>query len=344
MIGREDRIREYLPTAGITIQVIQGTDVAVNEEFIYPLVKAMEIIEHYVNAWNPESELQSGLFRISIPLFDRRAFREALVNAVAHRDYAVLGRTRILIDDEGLTISSPGGFVEGVTLDNLLSVEPRARNPCLADALKRIGLAEKTGRGIDRIYEGSILYGRPWPDYSESDSTIVKLFIPRADPDEAFTAMIIEEKNRLGRQLPFNSLLILSALKEERRADMRRIAEVTHLSPVKTKAALERLVETGLAEAIGDGRGRTYMLSSNVYRKTANATEYVRQRDINKIRQVPLILQFVEVNGEITKRDVADLLHVSDLQAYRILKSMVDNGYLRMIGARKVAKYVPAGK
>ena len=43
--------------------------------------------------------------------------------------------------------------------------------------MKRIGLAEKTGRGIDRIYEGSILFGRPWPDYSESTSRSVKLFI-----------------------------------------------------------------------------------------------------------------------------------------------------------------------
>ena len=45
-----------------------------------------------------------------------------------------------------LTISSPGGFIEGVNLKNLLTVEPHGRNPVLADALKRIGLAEKTGR------------------------------------------------------------------------------------------------------------------------------------------------------------------------------------------------------
>ena len=38
-------------------------------------------------------------------------------------------------------------------------------------------LAEKTGRGIDRIYEGSIIFGRPWPDYTDSTSRTVKLFI-----------------------------------------------------------------------------------------------------------------------------------------------------------------------
>ena len=108
---------------------------------------------------------------------------------------------RVAVEDEGLTISSPGGCIEGVNLKNLLTVEPHGRNPALADALKRTGLAEKTGRGIDRIFEGSIVFGRPLPDYSETTSTCVKLFIQRAEPDLAFTKMISNEENRLGRSL-----------------------------------------------------------------------------------------------------------------------------------------------
>ena len=108
-----------------------------------------------------------------------------MINAFCHRDYTMLGTVRVLIDDEGMTISSPGGFIDGVTLENLLTVEPHGKNPALADALKRIGLAEKTGRGIDRIYEGSIIYGRPWPDYSETTSTNVRLFIQRAKADDS---------------------------------------------------------------------------------------------------------------------------------------------------------------
>lgn len=127
----------------------------------------------YVKAWNPERETEYGLFRIPIPEFDWAAFREGLVNAFCHRDYTMLGSVRVLIDDEGMTISNPGGFIDGVNLKSLLTVEPHGRNPALADAMKRIGLAEKTGRGIDRIYEGSIIFGRPWPDYSESTSRSV---------------------------------------------------------------------------------------------------------------------------------------------------------------------------
>ena len=112
--------------------------------------------------------MEEGLFRVSIPDFDKRAFREALVNAFCHRDYSMLGRVRVEINSEGMLISNPGGFIEGINADNLLDAEPHGRNPVLADALKRIGLAERTGRGIDRIYEGSLLYGRLLPDYSRS--------------------------------------------------------------------------------------------------------------------------------------------------------------------------------
>ena len=55
-----------------------------------------------------------------------------------------------------LTISSPGGFIEGVNLKNLLTVEPHGRNPVLADTLKRIGLAEKTGRDALEVYEEAL--------------------------------------------------------------------------------------------------------------------------------------------------------------------------------------------
>ncbi len=82
----------------------------------------------------------------------------------------------------------------------------------MADALKRIGLAERTGRGIDRIFEGSIIYGRPLPDYSESNENSVKVFIARGLPDITFYKMIKDEQNRLGKSFSINQLLVLSLL------------------------------------------------------------------------------------------------------------------------------------
>lgn len=143
----------------------------------------IEQINTFISAWNPEREIEMGLFRVPVPDFNRRAIREAIVNAFSHRDYTKMGRVRIAITDEGLTIANPGGFIEGVSIKNLLAAEPHGRNPQLADALKRIGLAEKTGRGIDRIYEGSLLFGKPLPDYSASTAVTVSLSIPRSKPD-----------------------------------------------------------------------------------------------------------------------------------------------------------------
>ncbi len=160
LIGKEERIAELMPIAKSSFQVLEGTAIRMNEDSCKPLLELFENYEMYVKAWNPEREAEYGLFRIPIPEFDWAAFRE-VVNAFCHRDYTMLRQVRVSIDDEGLSISNPGGFIDGVNLKNLLTVEPHGRNPALADTLKRIGLAEKTGRGIDRIFEGSIVFGKP---------------------------------------------------------------------------------------------------------------------------------------------------------------------------------------
>lgn len=67
-------------------------------------------------------------------------------------------------------MSNPGGFVEGVSLDNLLTTEPRPRNPRLADAFERVGLVERTGRGVDLIYRGLLRFGRASPDLAQHAS------------------------------------------------------------------------------------------------------------------------------------------------------------------------------
>lgn len=339
LIGKEDRLQELMPTAKSSFQVLEGTTVRVNEQFAKPLLATFEIFENYMKAWNPESEMEYGLFRVPIPEFSEAAFREGLVNAFCHRDYSILQMVRLAIEDEGLSISSPGGFIDGVNLDNLLTVEPHGRNQTLADALKRIGLAERTGRGIDRIFEGSIIYGRPLPDYSESTESYVKLFIPRAKPDLAFTKMIANEENRMGRRLPINSLLILSTLQRQRRASISELSEMIHISETRTKANVEKLFESGLVDANGNGRARAYILSAKVYREQENSVGYVRQTGIDKLRYEELILKLVKQQGYVTRSDVGKLLNISDGQAYRILKKMSDNNKLVLVGNGRIAKY-----
>lgn len=341
LIGKKEKLRNMMPTAESAIQVLSGTDVRVNESFYLPILAAFEKIMDYFTAWNKEEELEMGLFRISIPDFDQRAFREALVNAFSHRDYAVLGRVRIQINDDGMTIANPGGFIEGIRVDNLIDAEPHGRNPVLADALKRIGLAERTGRGIDRIFEGSLLYGRLLPDYAQSTATNVKLFIPKGPTDKAFIQMISQEHQRIGRSLPIYSLLIMNSLRRFHKASVQDIADDVNTDESRTRATLEMLTESGLVEAGGTGRGRYYMLGPKYYRQKKDMISYTRQKDIDAIRYDELILQLVKQQGYVKRADVVELLHVTPPQAYRILVKLANKGILVCDGKGAGAKYVP---
>ena len=336
LIGKREKIMEYVPTAEAACLAQRGTENTANQTFYLPMLKALERIFEFVDARNNEQEMSAGLFRVTIPEFDHRAIREAIINAFVHRDYTRLGRVLVRIDDDGLTISNPGGFIEGVTTENILTVEPHGRNPALADALKRLGMSERSGRGVDRIFEGSLLYGRPLPDYTESTSTTVKLFIPRGLPDENFIRLVTEQQQRTGTLLQLNSLLILNTLKQGRRMSVHDLALETHLPEGKVRANVERMTETGLLEAMGNGKGRVYVLPSKVY---LNQAEYVRQTDIDAIRYPELVMKLVERRGAIARNDVIELLHVTPPQAYRILDKLVDRGKLYREGSGRSTKY-----
>lgn len=337
LVGKQNVIERVMPTSQAAFQVLEGTEVRINQDFCGPLLNTIEKIREMLEPWNPEREFEDGLFRQSVPEFDRRAFREALVNAFGHRDYAALGRVRVLVDDEGLTIANPGGFIEGVTLENLLTVEPHGRNECLMSALKRVGLAEKTGRGVDRIFEGSLAYGRPLPDYSGSTASNVSLFVARSAPDEAFMKMLNEEQARTGKALSLRSLLVLDALKKQRRLTVADLSAQLHYTDATIRATLESLVEAGLVEAHGSSTARTYMLSAKVYSAAGKEIDFVRQSDIDKVRYPELIMKLaIQQGGRVANKDVMNLLHLGRKQAYRQLKKLEEEGLLEL---RKLGAY-----
>lgn len=163
-------------------------------------------------------------------------------------------------------------------------------------------------------------------------------------PDLAFTRMISNEENRMGRNLPINSLLILSTLQTQRRASLHELADTIHISEPRTKANVERLLESGLVEARGTGRGRIYILSAKVYKEQANAVGYVRQTGIDKLKYDELVLKLVKEQGYATRKDVSELLGISGDQAYRILRGLVDRKCLLLSGKGRGAKYLERQK
>jgi ATP-dependent DNA helicase RecG len=244
------------------------------------------------------------------------------------------------LDDWGLTVSNPGGLVEGVTLQNLLTTEPRPRNPVLADAMKRIGIVERSGRGVDKIYRGMLRFGRPEPDYSRTDSNNVVLQLATVDADEAFLKLLIEEEKRRGKDaLPIDSLIVLAALRDQRRLGTDALARHMQRDVSQARRILQHLVEAGLVHAYGSTRSRTYTLSADVYQAKGEQVAYTRQAGFSKLQHEQMVMNYTEQHGEIRRRDVIELCHLSASQAANLLKRMKAEGRLTKHGEKRGAYY-----
>ncbi len=339
LIGRESALRRHVPGHEVAFQVLEQEAVQVNEFTRAPLLRTMEWLETMFRPYNPEQELQMGLYRIPVPRVEERAFREAVANALTHRDYARLGAVHVKLETEVLEVSNPGGFVEGVSLDNLLTVPPHPRNPALADAFKRVGLVERSGRGVDLIYRGLLRYGRARPDYSRTtrSNVVVRLSVAEADLD--FLRLILEEEERRAGPLPVESLMVLSALREARRLSSQDLAHGLGLDQAQARQVLEPLAEAGLVEAHGAKRNRTYTLSRRLYRELGQKAEYVRQSGFDRFQQDEMVLKYVREHGRITRREAAELCRLGPRQAGKLLQRLVGEGRLVQHGTRRGAFY-----
>ncbi len=341
LVGREMAIRELVPTHELAFQVLEREAVKFNEFRRFPLLKALDWLETNFRPYNPEREVQIGLFRVPVPRVEMGAFREALANALVHRDYHRLGAVHVRLDDEGLTISNPGGLVDGVTLANLLTTEPRPRNRTLADAMKRVGVVERSGRGVDKIYRGMLRYGRPEPDYRRTSATDVVLQLATVDADEAFLKLVIDQEGKHGRELPIDSLIALAALREMKRLSTDELAKHIQREPAQAKKTLEGLVEAGLAQAHGTTRGRSYTLAPGVYKADGDKAAYIRQLGFSSLQHEQLVLSYARQHGRIRRADVVDLCRLTEGQAKELLKRLKAEGKLLLEGAGRAATYVP---
>jgi ATP-dependent DNA helicase RecG len=338
LFGKEEAIKRFVPTHEIAFQVLSGTAVEVNEFFRWPLFRAAEELVARFAARNTEEEFQFGLLRVGIPAFPEVSFREGLANALVHRDYTRLGAIHVQWLDDRLEISSPGGFPPGIRLDNLLVAPPRPRSPILADAFKRAGLVERTGRGINRIFDGQLRIGRQPPDYSRSTTEDVVLIL-QGGPANLAMARYVAEEARAGRDLSLEDLLVVNELLRERRVSTARAAELLQLGEDATRGLLNRMVDRGILQARGEARGRTYHLSAGAYRALGEGVAYVRARGFEPLQQEQMVLSYVEAHGRITRREAAELCQIGPDQAKALLRRLTDRGELVLRGARRGAFY-----
>ncbi len=342
VFGTQEVLERFVPTHAVVFQALDSHDaVRANHNLRAPLIKAMLELVDAMQPYNPEEEIQDGLFRLGLPRYSDVAVRELVTNALVHRNYSINGQVRIAVEDTTLSVSSPGGFPDGITFDNLLTAPPRARNPRIADAFKRAGLVERTGRGINRVYQSQLALGRSQPDYSRSTREWVEVRVSGGAADREFAAFAAHMA-RAGNALDLRKLQILHEVHSEGRIASDLAAQLLQISLAEARSVLNNLVEIELLETRGEGRGRTYHLTAELYREIGEPAAYVRSRGFTPIQQEQMVLTYATEHGSIARSEAADLCQLSPVQASRLLRRMVNRGQLDMSGTRRTARYHPA--
>lgn len=340
LFGRPDALQLVVPTAQAQFHV-RGDDDALrrNQFFSGPLFASFDWFERHIAAANDEQELMVGVLRVSLPRVSPDVAREAVANALVHRDYTEMGAIRVTLTSDAVTVASPGGFPRGVTVQNLLDTSI-PRSPILADAFRRAGLVDRAGRGISRMFRAQLLAGREAPVYARSDSASVIVDIPTADADLQMVRFVVAYEDGAARSLPLLQIRILHALRQGGRLRASELADALGVALPTVTAAATRLVERGLAEQVGAGRTRAYMVGAAFYAAAEDHSAYVRVRAADPVQQKHMILQYVTAYGRITRRQVMELCAVEVSQARSLLRQLVDEGDLVLVGERRASHYV----
>jgi ATP-dependent DNA helicase RecG len=313
LVGKESVLKDYVPAHEVAFQGLRGTDVVVNEFRRWPLLRVHEWLMEAVGVRNEEQELMVGSVRIGVPHYDRAGVREAVSNALIHRDYTRLGAVHVQLRDAHVRVSNPGGFVEGVGPDNLLVTESRPRNPRLADAFKRAGLVERTGRGVETIYRGQLRNGRRPPDYTLSTAASVNVLLDSGPADLDFVQVAVQAGRRLGQALGVDELLALWQARRPGGTTAPSLATALQRDVASAANVLAGLAQAGLLQA-----------DVELYHLTANDSSLVNENSESE----SIILAHVQQQGRISRQEVVEQCQVSARQATYLLRKLVTQGLL----------------
>lgn len=338
LFGKESALEAYVPTAEVLFQESRAGAISANEQLRLPLFRLADRIRDLIDVRNSEQELMVGLHRVGIPRVPKGIVREAVANALIHRDYSELGPITVRLSDDHLRVASPGGFPPGITFRTLLD-ESKPRSVVLAEAFKRAGLVDRYGRGIPDMYLQLLRLGRSGPDYSASNDKMVVVSIPTSDADLEMVRFVIEYEDAEHTRLSLLHLRILHELKAVGGSALADLAATLSVSDAKLRADLVRLTEMGLVEPRGHGRSRRFHLTASFYR-SAHASAYVRLQDTDPIQQDRMVLTYVDQWGSITRAKAAELCRLSPQQARLVLRRLVDAGELELKGEKRGAHYV----
>jgi ATP-dependent DNA helicase RecG len=282
-----------------------------------------------INLRNDRQSYQDGLFRYDIPTFDEVAVREALLNAVTHRSYRLGGSVFLKQFARRLEILSPGGFPIGITPDNIVD-QQNPRNRRLAEALSKCGLIERSGQGMNLMFENAIRQCKPLPSFVGSAEHEVRLTLEGTVQDPAFVRFLERVGEEQLRSFSTHDFLALNALHRDQT-----------LNAVQ-RERLPSLVEAGVVEVMGRGRGTRHLLSRSLYSALGEKGAYTRRMGLDHQTNKELLCKHIGDNNA-EGSPLAELRQVlpalSDAQVKGLLQQLREDGRIRVVGTRRWARW-----
>lgn len=287
-----------------------------------------------INLRNDLQHYQDGLFIRDIPTFEERSVREAILNAVSHRDYRHGGNVFVRQYPRCLKIESPGGLPHGITVENILERQ-YPRNRRIADIFAKCGLVERAGQGMNLIFEEAIRRGKLPPDLTGTDRYQVDLMLPGQVQDPAFVLFL--EKISLELQISFST------------QDLLIVDRVHRGLPIHDalKPRLSYLVESGVLERLSRGRGVGYILSRRFYAMTGQKGIYTRKVGLDKETNKSLLLNHLrssKTEGARMDEFQQVLPALSRFQIGRLLNEMRKAGLIFTKGRTRATRWFLSAK
>ena len=278
---------------------------------------------------NTKQHFQDGFFIWDVPTFNERAIREAILNAVSHREYRMAGSVFVRQYGERIEITNPGGLPPGVTLDTILWMQA-PRNRRLAEAFSRCGLVERSGQGMNRIYETCILESKEEPDFTHSDTYNFWITLHGSIRQPEFLRLL----EKIGRErlvsFSLEDLIVIQAV-----YDGRPIGD-------RFKAAALRLLDEGLLERNAKRSKNPWILSRKLYSAIGKSGVHTRKKGLDRETNKALLLKHIE-SCEPEGARMEEFLQVLPSHTRRmiqtLLASLVADGEIRRVGPTKAARW-----
>ena len=361
VVGREEAIRRALPGhEAVYLHMKNDTEYDRRVDSSKPLLGILEQFTQAVEPHNRITTLKFGLFHFEIPDFPEEVYREALLNAFAHRDYSIAAPVYVRHFSNRLEISNPGGFAGDVTTTNILGHEPVSRNRLLSEILQKLRLVERAGMGVKRMYHILLSYGKEPPSF-EAGSDFVRLSLRsgRTEESERKTkarvpagtgidetfARFVMNRHQEGREPTLAELLLLSYLRRNREIDMAESERILQRSENEARETLSSMVLKGLLEPFGQKKGRVYRLSKQVYQQLRGSVNYSVFRRAEAAYAEGAVLEYIaDMSGPedrrfVTNEIVRTLLRISPSQSGYLLAGLVKKKRLVLRGRGRAAKY-----